>query len=220
VDAGAGEPQEVALETSDGVLSKGTLTPAGEEGGPAVILAHQFSSNRSDWDELGPILNQRGYSTLAYDIRGMGESTELASGGAVDTSSAAYIEALPLDTEGAAELLRAELDPSAIGVGGASVGSNTAFVASGSGFGLDGAVALSPRGAGGDLESLNVEGFDPSGVLFIADSAEFADSEVLAEQTSDPKKLIESEASGHGVALLANMDIVASILVWLDERLS
>lgn len=138
----------------------------------------------------------------------------------MDTSSVAYIEAFPLDTEAAAELLRAEFDPSAIGVGGASVGSSAAFVASGSGFGLDGAVALSSRGTGGDLEGLNIGGFDPSGVLFIVDSAEFADSEALAERTSDPKKLIESEASGHGVALLANMDIVASILAWLDERLS
>ena len=70
-----GEPQEVAFETSDGVLITGMLTPTGEEGCPAVILVHQFSSNRCDWDGLDPISNQRGYSALSYDIRGIGEST-------------------------------------------------------------------------------------------------------------------------------------------------
>ena len=220
VDATVGDSEEVEFETSDGVLIKGTLTPAREEGGPAVILVHQFGSNRGDWDELGPILNQRGYTTLAYDIRGMGESTELVDGGFVDTSAgAAYLDAFPLDTEAAADLLRSEHDPAAIGVVGASVGSNTAFVASGSGFELDGAVALSPRSGGGALEGLTVGGFDPSGVLFIADSAEFPDSQALAERTGDPKQLIESENSGHGIALLANMEIVSSILIWLDERL-
>ena len=219
-EASVGAAQAIEFETRDGVLIRGTLTPTGEQGAPAVILVHQFGSNRSDWDELGPILNRRGYSTLAYDIRGMGESTELAGGGLVDTSAgAAYLDAFPLDTEAAAELLRSELDPSAIGVVGASVGSNTAFVASGSGFDLDGAVALSPRSGGGPLEGLTVDGFDPSGVLFIADSAEFSDSQALAERTGDPKQLIESENPGHGVALLANMDIVSSILIWLDERL-
>lgn len=214
------ESQEVELETSDGVLIKGTLTPADAGDGPAVILVHQFGSNRGDWDELGPILNQRGYSTLAYDIRGMGESTELAGGGVVDTNAgAAYLDAFPLDTEAAAELLRSELDPSAIGVVGASVGSNTAFVASGSGFGLDGAVALSPRGGGGPLQGESVDGFDPTGVLFIADTAEFADAQDLADRTGDPKELIEAEIPGHGVALLASMEVVSSILAWLDERL-
>ncbi len=220
-DAASTESQEVEFESSDGVLIKGTLTPAGGEGGPAVILIHQFGSNRSDWDELSPILNERGYTTLAYDIRGMGESTELAGGGTVDTQAGAtYLDAFPLDTEAAAELLRSELDPSAIGVIGASVGSNTAFVASGSGFGLDGAVALSPRAGGGPLEGLSVDGFDPRGVLFIADSAEFGDAQELAGRTRDPKGLIEAEIPGHGVALLASMEVVSSILVWLDERLS
>jgi pimeloyl-ACP methyl ester carboxylesterase len=219
-DAGSAEAQEVEFETSDGVLVKGTLTPAGGAGGPAVILVHQFGSNRSDWDELAPLLNERGYSTLAYDIRGMGESTELAGGGAVDASAGAdYLDAFPLDTQAAAEVLRSELEPSAIGVVGASVGANTAFVASGSGFGLDGAVALSAA-TDGPLRGLTVDGFEPSGVLFIADSAEIGDSQTLAAETGDPQELIEAEIPGHGVALLASMAVVASIVDWLDERLS
>ena len=100
------------------------------------------------------------------------------------------------------------------------MGANTAFVASGSGFGLDGAVALSPAATDGPLRGLTVEGFEPSGVLFIADSAEIGDSQTLAAETGDPQELIEAEIPGHGVALLASMAVVASIVDWLDERLS
>ena len=214
------ESTDIEFETSDGVLIKGTINPAGGEGGPAVVLVHQFGSSRSDWDELAPLLNDQGYSTLAYDIRGMGESIDLADGGTVDTSAgAAYLDAFPLDAEAAADVLRSELSPSSIGVVGASVGANTAFLASGSGFGLDGAVALSPAATDGPLRGLSVDGFDPSGVLFIADSAEIGDSETLAAETADPKDLIEAEIPGHGVALLASMDVVSSILDWLDARL-
>jgi dienelactone hydrolase len=149
----------------------------------------------------------------------MGESTELAGGGAVDTNAgAAYLDAFPLDTEAAVELLRSELDPSSIGVVGASVGANTAFVASGSGFGLDGAVALSPAATDGPLRGLTVEGFDPGGVLFIADSVEIGDSRALAAETGDPKELIEAEIAGHGVALLASTEVVEAIVDWLDDR--
>jgi len=210
------ESTNIEFETSDAVLIKATINPAGGEGGPAVVLVHQFGSSRSDWDEPAPLLNDQGYSTLAYDIRSMGESIDFADAGAVDTNAgAAYLDAFPLDTEAAAEVLRSELTPSSIGV----VGANTAFVASGSGFGLDGAVALSPAATDGPLRGLTVDGFDPRGVLFIAGSAEIGDSETLAAETMDPKDLIEAEIPGHGVVLLSSMDVVTSILGWLDTRL-
>lgn len=183
-----GGAEQVEFPADGGATIRATFTPSGRSGrGPAVVLVHQFSSDRSDWDDLVPELNERGFHALAYDIRGMGES---------EAEDPGDVSAFPLDVEAAI---------------GASVGAGTVFVAAGSGYGVARTVALSPS-AGRGLDGDDVD--SPRGVL--ADESEIGDSRELAERTEEPKRVVQSQADGHGIALLSDESVRAAIFDWLE----
>lgn len=205
----SGGAEQLEYGAEGGATIRATFTPSGESGrGPAVILVHQFGSDRSDWDELVPQLNERGFHTLAYDIRGMGDS---------EAEDPGDVAAFPLDVQAAVRQLRArdDVDPERIAAIGASVGAGTVFVAAGSGHGLARTVALSPS-AGRGLDGDDVEGFAPRGVLFVADESEIGDSRELAEETAEPKRVLQSQADGHGITLLGDQSVSAAIFDWLE----
>ena len=73
---GPAEPEEVVLETADGVRLAATYYPGGkgQETVP-VILLHMYERDRNDFSDLAPQLQSLGHAVLVPDLRGHGDST-------------------------------------------------------------------------------------------------------------------------------------------------
>jgi dienelactone hydrolase len=71
----SGPPATVTFASSDGVTISATLR-IGERGATPIILVHQLGSTRAEWEPLVAKLAAEGWTTLAIDLRGHGQSTE------------------------------------------------------------------------------------------------------------------------------------------------
>jgi pimeloyl-ACP methyl ester carboxylesterase len=73
-------PGSLTLLTEDGIVLAGyiTLPEAEVDKHVALILAHERDSNYHAWDELVSDFVQMGYTVLAFDFRGHGESSGTA----------------------------------------------------------------------------------------------------------------------------------------------
>ncbi|MGI9241189.1 MAG: alpha/beta hydrolase [Verrucomicrobiales bacterium] len=116
--------------TSDGITISGQIrTPATRPGSvsPVLIMIHQGYRSRGEWDPYLPPLNAAGYITVAYDIRGHGESEGTFSNADFDNPNTS-----PKDLEAAIAFIadQPELDAERVGIIGSSVGGNLACVAS------------------------------------------------------------------------------------------
>ena len=95
------DPFEVTFPSSDGVKLMATWKPAASgPSAPAVLLLHAFSRERRDVAEVADAFGARGFSTLALDLRGHGESVwkgkaRVSLGASLQTSPNAF----PRDVE-------------------------------------------------------------------------------------------------------------------------
>jgi 3-oxoadipate enol-lactonase len=55
-------------------VPRGRLAAQDEGTGPPILLVHSAIVNRRSWDPVVPLLNDAGYRTIRYDMRGFGES--------------------------------------------------------------------------------------------------------------------------------------------------
>ena len=153
--AAAPSVRDMSLRTPDDYVLSGTLTvPEGRGNHPAVILVHEFRSDRNAWAPLTEKLNARGIATLALDLRGHGQSTQ--QGGDAVAITATYMTAsetvgfdqIPADLSLVATWLRKQkgIDGRHLGLAGSSEGAFAALLASNK---IRPAVmlALSPLGA-------------------------------------------------------------------------
>jgi len=74
------EPRKVTFNADDGLIMTGTYYPAKGEKVNAVVLAHNIQGSRKDWGALAAYLQGQGFSVLAYDLRGFGESANKQDG--------------------------------------------------------------------------------------------------------------------------------------------
>lgn len=205
--------READFAASDGYRLKATVWVSPDADAPAIILVHQYGSNRHDFDAFVPALLSEGYTVLAYDIRGFGESRD----------GPANINDFPKDVVGAVRFLASQkAPPSRIGIIGASVGANVAFVASGSVPDIAAAVALSPSNTGprGVLMGNDIQGFHPNSILIASDEREKSDADFMFNLTRDPKEEKTYPGFGHGVSLLQSADARNDILAFLRARLT
>lgn len=105
--------ERVTIKADDGVEIAGSFFPAKDGSAPVVLLLHGNGASRGQFATHAPWLNAAGYSVLAIDLRGHGES-----GG--DMKSFGLFEAR--DVEGALNWIRSERPYSAVGVIGVSLG--------------------------------------------------------------------------------------------------
>lgn len=98
---GYGSTTEIAFSAADGQRVFATYTRASTPTKKVVLLFHQASSNRHEYDPIAPELNAAGFDTLAIDQRSGGKSWG-HSNKTVDAMghSASYSEAYP-DLQGA-----------------------------------------------------------------------------------------------------------------------
>lgn len=145
----SGAPERVSFETRDGVTLVGTLRAGGEPSAPAVVLVHQLSSTRAEWEPIVAGLSEvPGMTTLAIDMRGHGESTAGAAGTTLDWHDFDR-ERWPdtrLDVIAAIDFLaaRGDLRPSRFVAVGSSIGSSAVLAAAAEDTRIERVALLSP----------------------------------------------------------------------------
>ncbi len=214
----------VTYRTADGIQVVATFTPPDSDPPwPAVVLMHQYQGTRAQWDDLTPDLLSAGLAVLAPDARAHGESLRRvrADGGYdIETDRANTLGGWPDDVAAAIAWLtaRGDINPDHIGVGGASVGANTAWISSAVLPEVRRAVAVSGRFEPGRvLMGENIPNFQPRGVLFQTDREEALQSQALYSRTAEPRQVKVYDTPGHGIELLKFNAPRRDFVAWLAE---
>ncbi len=225
--AAASETEEVTLRTKDDFTIKATLTRPEADGKlPAVVLIHQGGSDRTEWNAFVPRLTEQGYVTLAYDVRGHGQSDSVKNIYVLFNDPAQA----PLDLEAALDYLRSLefVNPKKIAIVGSSIGANLACVAAGrAAYRIKTAVAISGKTqAVRDLAgALPRDDFRMNSVFYISSMESGGQrakwAREMYEQTTGPRQLAIIEKSrAHGVSIFKDEPkLVDQILKWLRDRL-
>lgn len=229
---GGGDPEPLAGEAvtyqaTDGVrIAAKWFRPAGEQKPAVVILLHDLGGNGDQWKPLIPVLVDKGYAVLAPDLRGFGGSTTVVR----DGQEAPYVLTNPDETildvaAGLSWLLgRSDIDAGRIGLIGAGVGGNLAFVSTGIFRDVKTAIAISPLpdNEGSPLRPNDIPNFRPHDVFFIAGGrAAWIDAVSLAIHVAGavgggPY----ADETLQGVDLLTQGDVVDDTIDWLAKHLA
>lgn len=215
-DSSAGEG--VVFATGDGVELHGTLWSSAD-GKRAAALAHGLNEDRGAWEPLVGALGERGYSVLAFDLRGHGASTvRRGEPYELRNFSEQDFALMEQDVAAAVELLRGRSDPACIAVIGASIGANLGVRVAASKPGVvEAAAMLSP---GLDYRGVRAEDAVEryEGALFLAaargDLYSAQSSQVLAGE-AEAEELVLVEGEAHGTALLRAGDVQQRLVAWL-----
>lgn len=189
--AGEAAPGRVVrFSTDDGVRLSGELRGSGPTG---VVLAHMFPTDRTSWAELGSLLADRGYRSLAFDFRGYG-----GSGGERD------IPEIWRDVLAATDALR-ERGARRIVLVGASMGGTASLIAAAR-TEVQGVITLSAAGTFMELSAPPevLQAVDEP-KLFIAaqgDGSAAATAQTFYDTASGAKRLEIVTGADHGTDLL------------------
>jgi dienelactone hydrolase len=222
---GAATSSDVTFTTSDNLTLHGFITtaPASPVGAPGVILVHQYLSDDQQWGTLPAELALAGYRTLAFDLRGHGDSDPYGS----------PLQQILTDPNGAPRDVDAALaylagsgqaDPTRMAVVGTSIGANLA-VASAIDDKAKTYVAFSARIpptqalAGGQQVSGMTSVFYLASDLDSGNQA--VDSQTMHDATTTPRNIkIYTGTADHGIAILRNQsDAPGLLLGWLSANL-
>lgn len=105
------EPEDIVLETKDGVAVHGTYYGGFlEKNAVPFLMVHGWDGNRGEYDGLAKELQKRGMACLAVDLRGHGDSTHFkdkANTREIDRTKFAGkdVESMLLDLEAAKKYL-------------------------------------------------------------------------------------------------------------------
>jgi dienelactone hydrolase len=220
---------ETFIYTKDNLsLSVKYFIPQSQEKPPVVILLHQFRKDKTSWDEFIPDLLKNGYAVYAIDMRGHGKSNKFKDGREIfyETMPESDWNQVSNDVHSVIEFVKTNsaVDSSKIGVIGASIGANTAIMAS-SLFSdeIKTAVALSPG-----IEYHHLKTYDYAKNLKNPLMMAVANNDAYAfESSNELDKVIKSkhalnvyEGAEHGTNLLnITPDLQNKIVVWLNENL-
>lgn len=231
--AGCGPPQpvpgpapaEVVFATGDGVDLHGAFWSRAPD--RAIVLVHGLNEDRHSWDALAEFLaGTHGWTVLAFDLRGHGQSTlRFGQPYELRNFTAEDFLAMPRDAEAALSMLRGRLPAegaeACIVLVGASVGANLALrVAAASPAHVDAAALLSPGQDYRGLRTDDVIGALEALPLFLAagrgDTYAAQSAQALAAQ-AERETLVIAPGEAHGTELLGPASEVQSRLVtWLN----
>lgn len=207
--AGQEGRETVSFSASDGhVLSAELCRPRARTAAsaPAVILLHQYRSDRTAWEPLIGPLQEAGFVVFALDLRGHGQSATTETRERAEKRDPALFQEMQNDLRGAYDYLAAlpEVDRTRFAIVGASVGASIALQYAAKDRSVDAIVGLSP--------GLNYLGIDSTGdirqltgrkILFVASHAESDAPLTLKAQGHDVDAEILKDVKGHGAELLS-----------------
>lgn len=205
--------QTVTIDSPDGVKLKGSLFVAKRENAPALLFLHQWESDRHSYDDFARKMQGAGFTVLAIDGRGFGESTQKADGTPVTAGrSEADVKAMLGDVAASFAFLTKQpgVDPAKVGIVGASYGSSLALIYAADEPKVSALMLLSPGlnyfGAMPTEPAAKKYGKNrPLLMLAAKDDAESADAVqklLTHSQKSENWRSQVYESGGHGTALL------------------
>lgn len=125
------DARTVKIESADKALLIGTFFTAEKPNSPALLLLHQWQSDRHSYDDFAKQMQAKGFCVLSIDGRGFGGSTRTSDGKTIAPErTEAAVKAMLGDVDAAFDFLSKQenVDPSRIGVVGASYGSSLALI--------------------------------------------------------------------------------------------
>jgi len=212
--------KKVNLLTSDDVEITANYIPI-ENNERAVVLLHMMPATKESWDDLVEQLNNNGYTTLAIDLRGHGESQNGPEGykSFIDQEH----QESYLDVEAAIDYLEEKgIERKNISIIGASIGANLALDALTQYQSIKKAVALSPglNYKGLSSEQAIKDLLENQKTLLIASE----DDKYSYESILQLKKLKENNIelltltdAGHGTNMFFNHpELMDQIIKWIE----
>ena len=200
---------KVTIDSVDGVKIVGTYLTAPKPNSPALLLLHQWQSDRHSYDDFAKQMHEKGFAVLSIDGRGFGESTRKADGSTIAAGrSDADVKAMLGDVDAAFNYLAKQqnVDASKIGIVGASYGSSLAIIYA-AGHPNVAVVALLSPGLdyfGNMPTEPAVKKYGDRPLLLVAanDDADSADAvKKLADESKTKYQTKIYDKGGHGTAL-------------------
>ena len=204
------EPQTVKFESADKVEIIGTFYESPKANSAAVLLLHQFGSNRKSYDEFAKQVQIKGFGVLAIDGRGFGESVKTTGGkkvAAERTDDA--VKGMRADVSNAFDFLAKQknVDAARIGIVGASYGSSLALIYGAENKQVKAVALLSPglNYFGNMPTEPSIKNYGDRPILLVAadDDAESADSvkKLKASGANDKYEVKIYPKGGHGTGI-------------------
>lgn len=217
--------EKIRFLTDDGVTIVGEYF-AGLPGRTTVLLLHMMPATKESWRPLAAKCSARGFSTLAIDFRGHGESVSGPEGRMLDFRDFSPEEhcAGIRDVEAAAQWLH---DAHGVAMGritviGASIGANLALQFAAEHHAIPAAVALSP---GLDYRGVTTEdkvlAFAPAQKLMLAAAADddYSFETIGALEECKPDAVVKKlSGAGHGTDMFAaEPGLMDEIIAWIEQ---
>lgn len=205
----SGKPYKtVEIDSEDGTPIYGSMYAADKANSPALLLLHQWQSDRHSFDDFGAMMQSKGFAVLAIDGRGFGESNHHANGSMLEAGRTdADVKAMLGDVDAAFNYLSKQpnVDPAKVGMVGASYGSSLAIIYAADHPNVAAVALLSPGldyfGNMPTEPAVKKYGDRPLYMAAAEDDKESADS-VRTLAADDPKASQKVYSSGgHGQAL-------------------
>lgn len=221
--------RNVTINSPDGVVLVGSFYEAEKPDSPALLLLHQWQSDRHSWDDLAAEMHGAGFSVLAIDGRGFGESTKRTDGSGVSAGRTDKdVQAMLGDVRAAVDFLAKQdtVDPKRIGIVGASYGSSLALIYAADDPKIAAIALLSPglNYFGNMATEPAIIRYGDRPVLLAAaedDPESFNAVTRLAELTGEPNRAvaISVKKGGHGTELLKVNEVRKPLETFCKERL-
>ncbi len=204
-------PETVVIAAGDGLEIQGDYYAS--SGGQAVLLLHMLGGRRADWDSLIPYLTTEGYTVLAVDMRGHGETR-----GSQEWALAEQ------DVQTLLDWLR-EQGAEEIALVGASIGSNLALRGMANDEAVVTAIALSP---GLDYRGVTtedaIEAIGRRPVLLVAERVDRYSADSVAQLFALATGLVQvriGTSAAHGTNMLGGTESLEKVIAaWLAEHFS
>jgi dienelactone hydrolase len=205
-------PKTLSIDSAGGVKIAGTFYPASGQSSPAILMLHQWMSDRHSYDDLAKRMQAKGFAVLTIDGRGFGESVKAANGSAIAPSkSDEMVAGMKADVNAAFEFLSKQdnVSPTRIGIVGASYGSSLALICAADNEKVKAVALLSPgvNYFGNMPTEPAVRKYGNRSLLLVAaeDDKESADSvtKLKAAGASERHEVKIYKKGGHGTGLFA-----------------
>lgn len=197
--------RELTFVTSDGLTLEGRRWGSGDE---YVILAHMRPADMASWFDFARVLADHGYTAIAFNFRGYGESEGVEGDFSVGIDVRAAVEAAR--NAGARR----------VHIIGASMG-GTGAVAASSSSQIGATVALSAPDEFEGVNAVSLAGSVTNPMLLIAaeeDGTAAVDAAAIAAEAKGSAELVVLSGAQHGTNLFAEhgAEITTLILEFLD----